>query len=116
MVRGASLAEITTPEKRPARKLRQRVEVREAAWWDTEDSSRPDIDLLRTEAVGSAQAEGEALALEGALDSAGENKEKEAKDEDQVWVLHSLPFMLGGPRWILLALHVVPGHDQPGGD
>ena len=44
--------------------------------------------LVGGEAVGTTQAEGETLTVEAALDPAGEDEEKESKEDNQVWIFH----------------------------
>ena len=105
---GLNRVERKMPEKRPARKLTQRVVVREAAWrrlshWFCQfDTNHKPMEagwmvlllfgrnLLGSEVVRTAKAKCEALALKDALDAAREAEEEEGEEENQVWVFHLL--------------------------
>ena len=102
---GLNRVERKMPEKRPARKLTQRVVVREAAWarlsfWFCQFHTNNPIEagwmvlllfgsnLLGSEVVWTAKAKCEALALKDALDAAREAEEEEGEEENQVWIFH----------------------------
>ena len=102
---GLNRVERKMPEKRPARKLTQRVVVREAAWrrisfWFCQFCTNHPMganwvvlllfgsNLLGSEVVRTAKAKCEALALKDALDAAREAEEEEGEEENQVWVFH----------------------------
>ena len=104
---GVKRVERAIPEKRPARKLTQRVVVREAAWQlssihlgilkiaeNQEEEDWVGTNLLRGEFVWAAKSKGEALALKDALDAAGEAEEEEGEEENQVWIFHFFSLLI----------------------